>query len=167
VAVKFIAWKEKLYQYVQNDGNYSGKVATIFKGQNSAAEQLPNPPDGNDPPWHEKKAWKDERKRVQDRNDKLVDDKKKVYAFMLGQCSETLKQKLSARGSWKTVDTAQDPNRLLTLIDRVCMTPGMFTRAERMNWAMQTYYSINQSRICKSGGFPQEIRCSPSQHASV
>jgi hypothetical protein len=45
VAVKFIAWKE-----------YSTKVATIFKGQNPAAEQLPNPPDGNDPPWHKKEA---------------------------------------------------------------------------------------------------------------
>jgi hypothetical protein len=52
MAVKFIAWKEKLYQYVQNDGKYSAKVATIFKGQNPTAEQLPNPPDGNDPPWH-------------------------------------------------------------------------------------------------------------------
>jgi hypothetical protein len=83
VAAKFIAWKEKLYQYVQNDGNYSAKVATIFEGQNPAAEQLPNPPDGNDPPWHEKEAWKDGRKRVKDRNDKLVDDKKKVYALMM------------------------------------------------------------------------------------
>jgi hypothetical protein len=71
-----------------------------------------------------------------------------VYALMLGQCSETtLKQKLSAQGSWETVDTAQDPNRLLALIDRMCMTPGMFTRAERMHSAMQTYYFIKRSRM--------------------
>jgi hypothetical protein len=35
-------------------------------------------------------------KRIRDRNDKLVINKKKVYALMLGQCGETLKQKLEA-----------------------------------------------------------------------
>jgi hypothetical protein len=47
MAVKFITWKEKLFQYVQNNGNYSAKVATIFKGRNPAAEWLPEPPDGH------------------------------------------------------------------------------------------------------------------------
>jgi hypothetical protein len=54
-----------------------------------------------------------------------------VYALLFGQCSETLKQKLSARGSWETVDIVQDPNRLIywhSLTE--CYV--MFTRAERI-----------------------------------
>jgi hypothetical protein len=49
---------------------------------------------------------------------------KKIYALILGQCAEKMKQKLSAYGDWIAVSTAEDPVRLLGLINQVCMTPG-------------------------------------------
>jgi hypothetical protein len=72
---------------------------------------------------------------------------------MLGQCAETLKKKLAAQANWNTVDTAQNPIRLLELIDGVCMTPGMFIQAERMHSALQSYYAIKQSRMESLGDF--------------
>jgi hypothetical protein len=42
MAVKFINWREILFQYVQNSSNNSPKVEKIFKGQ--ALEDRPPPP---------------------------------------------------------------------------------------------------------------------------
>ena len=97
ISVKYIDWKERLYEYVQNNGNYSPKVAKIFKGRSAEPDVIPEPPAEreNQIPWHVREAWKDDRKRVIEKNDKLENDKRKVYALILGQCSKALKQKLA------------------------------------------------------------------------
>ena len=66
ISVKYIDWKERLYEYVQNNGNYSPKVAKIFKGKAADPDAIPDPPAEreNQIPWHVREAWKDDRKRV-------------------------------------------------------------------------------------------------------
>ena len=66
ISVKYIDWKERLYEYVQNNGNYSPKVAKIFKGKAAEPDAIPEPlvERKNQIPWHVREAWKDDRKRV-------------------------------------------------------------------------------------------------------
>jgi hypothetical protein len=112
--LKFIFWKEKLFEYIQNDGNYSPIVAAVIKDDDPDDEADPDPPLGLNPAWNERDLWKDEMKRVRDCNDKLAIDKMKVYALIIGQCGETVKQKLSAQAGWNDVEAAQSPSDLNT-----------------------------------------------------
>lgn len=189
--VNFINWKEKLFQYIQNSGNYSPNVAKILKGDDVQPENLPMPPrPGNaqaqaapqpaaggggvvtrgqaqaqaqaqapqrvDPDvveWWEKEEWKDNCKRVKDRNEKLVVDKKKIFALMLGQSAENIKQKLSALADWANVSQSEDPRELLNLINMVCMTPGSYSQEERMHAARTSYHTLKQWKLESLGDF--------------
>jgi hypothetical protein len=42
--VNFINWKAKIFQYVQNNGNYSPNVAKILKDEVVQPENIPQPP---------------------------------------------------------------------------------------------------------------------------
>ena len=66
ISVKYIDWKERLYEYVQNNGNYSPKLAKIFKGRAAEPDVIPELPAErqNQIPCHVNEAWKDDRKRV-------------------------------------------------------------------------------------------------------
>jgi hypothetical protein len=151
--------KEKSFQYVQNSCNYSPKIANIIKGQTDAEEARPPlpQPDLNasqrilrgavaapEPEWWQKEEWKDQCKRVFDSNTKLRDDKLKIYALILGQCAESMEQKLSAQQDWAAISLAEDPVALLGLINQVCMTPRAHYAQERINTAMQGYHTLKQ-----------------------
>jgi hypothetical protein len=189
--VNFINWKEKLFQYVQNSGNYSPNVAKVLKGEDVQPEAIPNPPRpgpaaAQQPPavggggvitrgqaqaqaqalaqrparadedvveWWEKEEWKDDCKRVKDRNEKLGVDKKKLFALMLGQSAENIKQKLLAQQDWIEVSQYENPLELLRLLNRVCMTPGSYSQEERMHAARTSYHTLKQWKSESLGDF--------------
>ena len=171
MSVKFLAWKDKLYRYVQNNGNYSPKVAKIFRNQDVEDDPLPLPPqqpdDGSEIPWHLKEAWKDSRKRVVDRNEKLADDKRKLFVLILDQCDEKLRQKLSSKAAWTNLQNSENPVELLNLINTVCLTPGNLSEGERKRTARKSYTNIFQDKYETVGDFRKRFNAALETLAQV
>jgi hypothetical protein len=68
----------------------AGGGGVVTRGQAQAQAQAPQRVDPDVVEWWEKEEWKDNCKGVKDRNEKLVVDKKKIFALMLGQSGENI-----------------------------------------------------------------------------
>jgi hypothetical protein len=83
----------------------------------------------------------------------LADDKKKIFALMLGQSAKNMKQKLLALAYWTNVLQLEDPKELLILINMVWMTPGSYSQEERMHTARTSYHTLKRWKLESLGDF--------------
>jgi hypothetical protein len=100
-----------------------------------------------EPEWWQKEEWKDQCKRVSDSNAKFRDDKLIIYALILGQCADSMRQKLSAQQDWAAASLAEDSVALLGLGNQLCMTFGAHS-AEKKG-----YHTSKHSKYESLGGY--------------
>ena len=83
-------------------------------------EPLTSPPftpkKADAPTFQEQEEWKLKFREYHDKQVKREDNSKKVFALILGQCSQALLHRMEAHTTYKAVDSSNDPIQLLKLI---------------------------------------------------
>ena len=79
------------------------------------------------PTFQEQEEWKLKYREFHDKQVKREDNSKKVFALILGQCSQALLHRMEANTTYEAVDSSNDPIQLLKLI-RGCIYQRNTTR---------------------------------------
>ena len=111
----FTTTTERLGEYVAKTYDHAGEFRTGL--MNLSFPSLKKPPDpGKDPTFAQQQEYKSEYDNWNKAKQRRSHNVQRVFALILGQCSDTIKNRIRSDQQWLVIDQNCDVIRLLTLI---------------------------------------------------
>ena len=120
---QFITTQEQLSIFVGSTYKHGGIMATAVDKLTDPVIPMPGRPNGYgtdacDP--GDKLDYEIDRKEAKKKSSEIGELKQKLYAHVLGQCTEGLKAKIEAHNDWKAILTSRNGVALLKIIKGIC-----------------------------------------------
>ena len=118
---------ERIGEYVARTYEHTGEFRTGLVNLSFPILVKPRDP-GKDPTFTQQQEFKSEYENWNKARQRRTHNMLRVFALILGQCSDTIKNRIHSDHEWSTIDQECDVTKLLTLI-----RDGLYQNAANLN----------------------------------
>ena len=168
---QYTLWETDLKNYVQRQfgdianifihGTYPSYTKELYDAQNTVIDPI------DDPSGFKKKAVERKIQTLIDKEQKVNDDKVKIFAVIWGQLATDSQNKVAATNKWSDVNDTSDALELLTRVKNTHLTCGKADEEENMYEARNTYNKLYMHQLEALGDFKKRFDASIKAMVSV